>query len=188
MKTSKKPYASRYSNMSVTEADEIASENLGTTKLFTVTARPNDPVMGSVSVQTIAIKVSTAAKQSSSSTAKGYTKGTVLRLTATAKDGYRFVGWADGGKTNPRTVDVEGNATYVANFEAVKNEGPEWTGTTSGTGGGSGSGSGNGSGAGADTATPSVATKGTVIDWIRKWWWAVAIVALMLYDLKGGAR
>ena len=40
-------------------------------------------------------------------------------ITATPYSGYRFVRWNDGNIDNPRTITVTGNATYIANFEAI---------------------------------------------------------------------
>ena len=61
----------------------------------------NDPAMGSV-------------------TGMGtYDKGTVVTLTATANEGYRFVRWSDDVTDNPRTVTADVNgAAYTAVFEA----------------------------------------------------------------------
>lgn len=39
-----------------------------------------------------------------------------ITLKATPKDGYTFTGWSDGNTDNPRTITVNGNATYVAQF------------------------------------------------------------------------
>lgn len=47
-----------------------------------------------------------------------YKHGTQVQITATPKYGYEFVGWLDGSSANPRTVTVNGAATYVAAFRA----------------------------------------------------------------------
>lgn len=39
-----------------------------------------------------------------------------ITLKATPKDGYTFTGWSDGNTDNPRTITVNGNVTYVAQF------------------------------------------------------------------------
>lgn len=39
-----------------------------------------------------------------------------ITLKAMPKDGYTFTGWSDGNTDNPRTITVNGNATYVAQF------------------------------------------------------------------------
>lgn len=46
-----------------------------------------------------------------------YPKGAEIQLTATPKDNFVFAGWSDGITDNPRTIKVEGEATYVAQFE-----------------------------------------------------------------------
>ncbi|MCQ2264556.1 MAG: hypothetical protein MJZ46_00715 [Bacteroidales bacterium] len=47
-----------------------------------------------------------------------YTENASATLTATANEGYKFVGWQDGNTDNPRTITVTQNATYTATFEA----------------------------------------------------------------------
>ncbi len=53
----------------------------------------------------------------------GYVEGTgeydyrtTATLTAVANEHYHFTQWSDGNTDNPRTVSVEGNATYTAEF------------------------------------------------------------------------
>ena len=48
-----------------------------------------------------------------------YDEGTILTITATPNQGYRFVSWNDGNTNSSRTITVTGNATYIANFEAI---------------------------------------------------------------------
>ena len=43
----------------------------------------------------------------------------MTQISATANDGYAFSAWNDGNTDNPRTITVTGNATYIANFEAL---------------------------------------------------------------------
>lgn len=45
-----------------------------------------------------------------------YTYGTEITLTATASEHYHFTQWNDGNTDNPRTVSIEGDATYMAEF------------------------------------------------------------------------
>lgn len=45
-----------------------------------------------------------------------YDYGTAVTLTATANEHYHFVQWNDGNTENPRSVVVEGDATYSAVF------------------------------------------------------------------------
>ena len=60
----------------------------------------------------------------SANTAMGTVSGTATKqygqtvtLTATPKSCYKFVQWNDGNTSNPRTVTVQGTATYTARFE-----------------------------------------------------------------------
>ncbi|MBO4614707.1 MAG: leucine-rich repeat domain-containing protein [Bacteroidales bacterium] len=46
-----------------------------------------------------------------------YMEGTYAVISATPNDGYRFVTWDDDVATNPRSIRVIGNRTYVAIFE-----------------------------------------------------------------------
>ena len=54
-----------------------------------------------------------------------YPEGTVVTLTATPFAGYHFTQWNDGVVSNPRTITVTCDATYVANFAADHPEGIE---------------------------------------------------------------
>jgi hypothetical protein len=45
--------------------------------------------------------------------------GGLIRIEATANEGYKFAHWNDGNTNNPRYVEVAGPATYVAIFEKV---------------------------------------------------------------------
>lgn len=45
-----------------------------------------------------------------------YAMGNTVTLTATPKYGSIFVGWSDGNTDNPRTITVEGDANYIAQF------------------------------------------------------------------------
>ena len=47
-----------------------------------------------------------------------YETGSVATIAALANSGYHFTQWNDGVKTNPRSIQVTNNATYIANFEA----------------------------------------------------------------------
>ena len=46
-----------------------------------------------------------------------YLFGSEVTITATPKQGYRFVSWNDGNTENPRTIVVEAEVTYIATFE-----------------------------------------------------------------------
>ena len=45
-----------------------------------------------------------------------YPAGSSITLTATANPGYTFSQWQDGSTANPRTITVNGDATYTAQF------------------------------------------------------------------------
>jgi hypothetical protein len=51
-----------------------------------------------------------------------YDYGTTIHLTAHSNTGYTFTQWNDGNITNPRSVFVEGNATYTAVFTPLQYE------------------------------------------------------------------
>ncbi|MCQ2282085.1 MAG: T9SS type A sorting domain-containing protein [Bacteroidales bacterium] len=48
-----------------------------------------------------------------------YLAGTNATITATANNGYQFNGWNDGVTSATRTVTVNTNAAYIANFSAI---------------------------------------------------------------------
>ena len=52
-----------------------------------------------------------------------YPVGTTVVLTARPFAGYHFIGWQDSDTTNPRTVTVTADATYIATFQADHTEG-----------------------------------------------------------------
>lgn len=69
-----------------------------------------------------------------------YDYGSTIHLMARANPGHQFEKWSDGVIVNPRTVTVEGDATYTAEYitlqyEITTNASPENGGTV--TGGGS---------------------------------------------------
>ena len=45
-----------------------------------------------------------------------YDYGTEIQISATASEHYHFAQWNDGNTDNPRTITVNGNATYTAEF------------------------------------------------------------------------
>ena len=51
-----------------------------------------------------------------------YNYGTTIHLSAHSNTGYVFSHWSDGAIENPRSVFVEGDATYTAVFEALMYE------------------------------------------------------------------
>jgi len=52
-----------------------------------------------------------------------YELGAVMQISAEASEGYRFLRWSNGSTTNPRSITVSGDATYIAYFEAL----PQYT-------------------------------------------------------------
>ncbi len=61
--------------------------------------------------------ITTYAQNGSVSGGGAYDYGTTVTLTATADEHYHFTQWSDGNTDNPRTVSVEGDATYTAEFK-----------------------------------------------------------------------
>ena len=60
------------------------------------------------------------AEQGTVSGAGDYPQGAQVKLTATPKDNYTFVGWSDGNTDNPRTISVDTlDVTYVAQFDRL---------------------------------------------------------------------
>ena len=49
-----------------------------------------------------------------------YGYGTNHQISATPNECYRFVQWSDGNTDNPRTIIVNGDATYTAEFSSVQ--------------------------------------------------------------------
>ena len=71
----------------------------------TVTVTVNDPAMGTVEGAGV------------------YNYGATATLTATANEGYEFVGWTVNGETltdNPLTLTITSDVTVVANFKAIE--------------------------------------------------------------------
>ena len=64
-------------------------------------------------------------KETNDSSTSNVTSGTyecetTLILTATPNDCYQFTKWSDGNTDNPRTIIVEGDVTYTAEFEPIQ--------------------------------------------------------------------
>ena len=68
---------------------------------YTVTAKVNDPAMGTV----------TGAGE--------YEEGKTATLTANANAGYKFVNWSTGSTANPLKITVTEDVEVTANFEAI---------------------------------------------------------------------
>ena len=68
-----------------------------------------------------------------------YHAGSSVTLTATPNNGYAFSQWQDGSTANPRTITVNGDATYTASFTQLQytittNVSPAGAGTVTGGG------------------------------------------------------
>ena len=48
-----------------------------------------------------------------------YPEGSTVTISATAAEGYEFTMWNDGDPSNPRTITVTGNKTYIATFDDI---------------------------------------------------------------------
>lgn len=48
-----------------------------------------------------------------------YQQGAIATLVALANPGFRFIGWNDDVKDNPRYINVTADANYIANFEKI---------------------------------------------------------------------
>ena len=68
---------------------------------------------------TVQLNISAGANGSVDTTANGrYSYGSIITITATADEGFSFVGWNDGNTENPRTItvgkaDIELTATFA---------------------------------------------------------------------------
>ena len=51
-----------------------------------------------------------------------YPAGSSIEIAAIPKDGYTFSSWTDGNASNPRTIIVNGNQSYTANFTATDSQ------------------------------------------------------------------
>lgn len=80
------------------------------------------PILGwQVPVATYKITATCDELQGSVNGGGNYTEGTIVTLTATPKEGYIFLGWSDGDKTNPRSVTVgTSDVTYTALFVKMR--------------------------------------------------------------------
>ncbi len=91
--------------VTVTESLQLTAEFA---PLINITLSVNDAAMGSV----------TGGGQ--------YKNGETITLTATPTEGYRFVQWSDGVKTNPRTITVEEDLSLTAQFMSSTINGHEY--------------------------------------------------------------
>lgn len=98
--------SSRTATITITGSNGVSSRTISVTQAgptqYTLTVNSANSNMGSVSG------------------GGTYMSGTTATISATPKNGYRFVRWQDSNTQNPRTVTVTGNATYTAYFESVE--------------------------------------------------------------------
>lgn len=180
-----KPYSQRrYSNATVNQHADVSAVPAGTatpTQLFIVSVRTSNPAMGSVRIETVLVPKNKAVDRSSLSD-KGYPAGTVLRLVAENAAGCRFAGWNDGIPTPTREITVKANAEYVANFMSAGGEEPGIDPASPSAG------SGGGVAVDAEIANTenTVTRQSGIMAFVKKWWWAILIIAFMIHDMKGG--
>jgi len=69
-------------------------------------------------IRTFTLAVSSADESKGTTTQGGaYDEDSEILIYAAAKEGYKFSKWNDGNTDNPRTVKMEGNLLFVAQFE-----------------------------------------------------------------------
>ena len=97
---------------------QFASWNDGTTNNpYTIAVPASNITYTATFAQAATITVGVSTNAGGSVTGTGvYILGNSDVLTATASNGWMFVGWSDGVTDNPRTVVVASNQTYTANF------------------------------------------------------------------------
>ena len=92
-------------------------------RAFVVFTRNDESVgvkYGEVKNFTPLITITASADPSTGGSVSGggtYNYGETATLTATANNGYTFIGWSDGVTDNPRDITVMGPAEYTANFQ-----------------------------------------------------------------------
>lgn len=75
---------------------------------------------------TITVHVAAGCENMGTVTGGGtYEDGTTVALTAIPNDGYEFTRWGDGFTDNPRTITVQGDATYYAYFQQIQGGGDD---------------------------------------------------------------
>lgn len=123
--------------------------------------------------------------------------GAQVTLEAVPKDGYRFEGWSGlASKTTSRNITVtmpSHDLTLAALFSKVVDN-PGGGGGTPG-GGTDDTPENPGGGGGGGSYTPETISplgSNSLIDqaiaFAKKYWWALAIVAYLIYDRKGGRK
>lgn len=76
-------------------------------------------------VRTFTLNVSSAEESMGTTTPGGmFDEGSEVVIYAAAKEGFKFRRWNDGNTNNPRTVEMIGDLSFVAHFEAVSPDDP----------------------------------------------------------------
>lgn len=84
----------------ITVTEDVTYTAIFTDAIFNITGLSNNVAFGSVSG------------------GGGYARGSQVQLTAIPNAGYHFTQWSDGNTDNPRTITVNADATYTAQFAA----------------------------------------------------------------------
>lgn len=84
----------------ITVTEDVTYTAIFTDAIFNITGLSNNVAFGSVSGS------------------GGYARGSQVLLTAIPNAGYHFTQWSDGNTDNPRTITVNADATYTAQFAA----------------------------------------------------------------------
>lgn len=81
--------------------------------IFYISATPVTPTRYSLWIET------TAGGSVNSEVNGTYDEGSLVTITATPDEGYRFTAWSDGNTSATRTIVIKENTTLIAYFEAI---------------------------------------------------------------------
>lgn len=187
-------YSRRFSNSSVVSGSSVVNES-SPLKTFQLKVRWNGTKGRVVGSGNFALESDSAAACVANASAVA---ANTITLTATPKSGYRFAGWRGipvAGNTNETvTIKMLQNYDVTAVFEAVENPGGgDYTGGDENTGGGENPGGNDYTGGGENPGggyTPIAPTNPTDVakTFVKKWWWAILIVAYIAYKEWKGSR
>ena len=115
-------FAQTYTYDNLNRLTKVVYDN-GVTVSYTYDAlgnRTSKKVTG-VTAQTFTVTVAVTPEGSGTVTGGGtYAKGTSVELNAIANAGFEFVKWSDGETANPRSVIVDSNLSFTAQFKEVQ--------------------------------------------------------------------
>ena len=115
-------FAQTYTYDNLNRLTKVVYDN-GATVSYTYDAlgnRTSKKVTG-VTAQTFTVTVAVTPEGSGTVTGGGtYAKGTSVELNAIANAGFEFVKWSDGETANPRSVIVDSNLSFTAQFKEVQ--------------------------------------------------------------------